>query len=314
MVVVSVSSGLGNQLFQYATARRLAAKRSVPLKLDLAWFRGPQDIPGLNMFKRSYRLHEFKIDADVVTPAELKRFVIPPLRRFDLRRIRGPWWRFLRCHLPSYCRGMSILERDPNFDPSILHLPGDVYLKGWWQSDKYFRDFAGVIRAELALRDTSLVERATSYVNTRRNGHRPLVAVQVRRGDVARAHEVLKDLTHMPYELISREYLRAAMSIFGDDATFLVFSETSEDIAWCRANLYARDIHFVDEGHGDLHDFAAMSHCDHNIISNSSYGWWAAWSNPNPAKTVVAPQRWFRPQYAPKHDIHGLVPSSWIIR
>lgn len=313
MVISQVSCGLGNQLFQYATARSLAARRCVPLKLDLEWFRAPPDLPGLNMFTRDYRLNEFNIVAEIATPKETARYSIYPLNWYDPRRIRGPWWRFLRRYLPEFCAGMHIVEQGTRYYPELLRLPGDVYLDGFWQNERYFEDFSGMLRSELTLRDPKIIESAAATVDERRAGSRPVVAVQVRRGDVARAHEVLQDLTNMPYELVSREYLQSAMSVFGDEATFLVFSETEEDIAWCRACLFARDIHFV-SGQSDLHDFAAISRCDHQIISNSSFGWWAAWLNPNSEKTVIAPRRWYRQGYALTHGIHASIPRMWLVR
>ena len=40
-VVVRLTGGLGNQMFQYATARALALRHGVALALDLTWFADP---------------------------------------------------------------------------------------------------------------------------------------------------------------------------------------------------------------------------------------------------------------------------------
>jgi hypothetical protein len=52
-----------------------------------------------------------------------------------------------------------------------------------------------------------------------------------------------------------------------------------------------------------------MSACDHAILSNSTFAWWAAWLNPNPQKMVIAPDPWFADR---AHDDRDLVPPPWV--
>ena len=53
MVIVRLMGGLGNQMFQYAAARRVALTNNVPLKLDISWFARSRD--------RAYALHALSI-------------------------------------------------------------------------------------------------------------------------------------------------------------------------------------------------------------------------------------------------------------
>jgi hypothetical protein len=52
-----------------------------------------------------------------------------------------------------------------------------------------------------------------------------------------------------------------------------------------------------------------MSSCNHNIISNSSFSWWAAWIGEEKNKIVIAPQPWFNKI---KYD-KKLTPDHWIL-
>jgi len=49
--------------------------------------------------------------------------------------------------------------------------------------------------------------------------------------------------------------------------------------------------------------------CSHQIISNSSFSWWAAWLNTNENKKVVGPLKWFNEVSIESADI---IPVSWI--
>jgi len=57
-------------------------------------------------------------------------------------------------------------------------------------------------------------------------------------------------------------------------------------------------------------DMCLMSLCDHAIIANSSMSWWGAWLIKNPNKKVIAPSMWFGSDYADK-DTKDLYCESW---
>jgi hypothetical protein len=83
MIVVKLMGGLGNQMFQYALGRRLAHERSVPLKLDLSWFRDAVAM-GVDTV-REYALDGWRIQASIATAEDLSQF---PVRVSLLARLR----------------------------------------------------------------------------------------------------------------------------------------------------------------------------------------------------------------------------------
>ena len=41
---------------------------------------------------------------------------------------------------------------------------------------------------------------------------------------------------------------------------------------------------------GDLYEFELLKSCKHQIISESTFGWWAAFLNENPEKEIYVPK------------------------
>jgi len=48
--------------------------------------------------------------------------------------------------------------------------------------------------------------------------------------------------------------------------------------------------YFVEDN--DITEFFLLSQCEHHILANSSFSWWASYLSPNNG-TVVAPKKWF---------------------
>jgi hypothetical protein len=107
---------------------------------------------------------------------------------------------------------------------------------------------------------------------------------------------------------VALQYVHEAMRRFSPESVFLVFSDSARDVAWCRENLRGGNLAFS-EGHTDLQDLELMRECDHNIIANSTFSWWAAWLNHHPGRRVIAPKDWFfASQNGQSQDI---IPETW---
>nr|WP_301037657.1 alpha-1,2-fucosyltransferase [Helicobacter japonicus] len=52
-------------------------------------------------------------------------------------------------------------------------------------------------------------------------------------------------------------------------------------------------------------DLILMAHCQHGIVANSSYSWWAAYLIENPHKIIIAPTPWL-------HSNDEIICDDWI--
>jgi hypothetical protein len=283
--------GLGNQMFQYATGRRLSLVRGVPLKLDVSSYADDR-------FGRSYRLDNFNIVADVATPAE-----IATLSGRVRKGRQGRLYRVAQRHLPFRWR-RYIEEVRHGYSPGVMNASSNVYIDGYWQCDQYFSDMRETLQQELTLR-WQLNE--SSHLILKQIEMRESVSLHVRRKDYVTISSVEERLGPCPIE-----YYTDAVRILEASIKAPHFYIFSDDIEWVKQNLKLdypvtyMDHNGADRDYEDMH---LMSLCKHHIIANSSFSWWGAWLSKNPGKVVIAPRRWFKNMNSESID---LVPKSWI--
>lgn len=284
MIVFYGQGGLGNQLFQYAAARRLAIKHNCQVVLDPYWFAHPR----AGETHRPYELDKYPVTLRVANLSEQ--------RSWKWMRVRLS--KFLRLLLPlTLVREQGIGVYKPALYASI-----NSYLIGFWQSEAYFADAKKQLISELtplsppSATDHSVIEQI--YASNS-------VSIHVRRGDY-----VSLPSASAFHGLCSLDYYRTAIQYIAERVSGPMFFVFSDDPVWVRENLVIPfPVRYVDHNQpvDAFQDLRMMSLCQHQIIANSSFSWWGAWLGETQNSIIIAPARW----YAINRPIPDLIPTRW---
>jgi hypothetical protein len=289
MVTVRLQGGLGNQMFQYALGRTIAHRRRTSIALDLSSYRHDKLREySLEIFKIAEKFGDFPRLGRVRSLGQGLRL---PGFAFNLGRLRVPGFTYV------------LTEKTFAFDPTVLEAPRNVYLDGYWQSEKYFKEIEHDIREEFALGSTSAnVQKLAEQIQSTES-----VCVNVRRADFVSSSASIPFL-----RFVGTEYYTESTKIIRAKVTNPVVFVFSDEIDWCIDNLrFDCPTTFVG------HDYAGkkfrdylylMSLCKHFIIPNSTFGWWSAWLS-NSKGIVVAPKKWFNTS---ELDTSDLIPTGWV--
>ena len=289
-LITRIKGGLGNQLFCYAAARRLALFNNAELVID--------DVTGFvrdRQYRRKYMLDRFSIPARKATPAER----LEPFERYQ----RG-LMKWLSRRKP-FAERHYLEQEGLDFDERLLALQvnGALYLDGLWQSEGYFKDVEEVIRKDLRIippEDDMNRRIAGDIRNTN------AVALHVRWFN-APGHNA----THN----VSADYYQRAIALMESkipSPRYFLFSDNPETTC-ARLNLPKDRITSVTHNRGDEKAYAdlwLMAQCRHFITANSTFSWWGAWLGQGVDKIVVTPELKIEGKTA--WGFKGLIPNTWV--
>jgi len=194
---------------------------------------------------------------------------------------------------------MLIDEKQHNFkelpfDESWRNL--NIKIRGYFQSELYFKEHRQEILEAFRFKWEMIPN---------------VVSIHIRRGDYV----------ELPtkHPVVTNEFISKAFALFAEKGykTFWVFSD---GIEWCRANINTDvypDYNFEYKGRGDggrteWENMELGSCCEHNIVSNGTFGWWQGWLNRNPNKIVVTPHEDNHFGFNNKHnDVSDYTPKDW---
>lgn len=277
MIVCRLKGGLGNQMFQYATAKALSIHWDVPLAIDTTRFQYDR------IYRRTYELGNFNISAPIAQTDELNLLNKGTrVQRPILRKLEAIWRNRLRRNYFPYLRKW----------PFRNHL----CLDGWWQSELHFRDIRPTLLEEFSAR-TRLGEAdnklAALIMNTES------VAVHFRRNN----YPVLCPLN----------YYRRAIDVMCNQVSSPHFFLFTDDKQLPDVGLEGRypttTVNSVDAKPA-LAEFELMRLCKHHIIANSTFSWWGAWLCRRVGQVVVAPR--FGWNSIARPALRDVLPAAWI--
>lgn len=283
MIINHINGGLGNQMFQFAAGKTLAWLNNTFLKLDVSEF----DKSKL----RNFGLFCFETNIAFASKNEISDLL--PSHNFE---------KALQYISPIKKR-TYYREKSFSFDNKVLQLGKNVYLKGYFQSEKYFLPAKDIIRKDFRFKK-NLLSHLTEFAAQLQNKNS--VAVHIRRGDFSANPEIAEY-----HGTLEKDYYERAIRVIRskmEDPTFYFFSD---DIKWVSENLLVPGSTVISGTITKNHfeDLYLMTQCRHNIIANSSFSWWGAWLNDNMNKVIVCPERWFN--NGPK-DTQDIIPNGWI--
>lgn len=290
-LIARIKGGLGNQLFCYAAARRLALINDAELVID--------NITGFQRdfeYRRNYALDNFNISARKANPSEL----LEPLSLF-----RRKIFKFRESFKPFMLRSY-IFQEFPDFDIRLLEkkIFKNSVIDGLWQSEGYFNDILEVVRGDLAINPpVDITNHELSTIIRQSNS----VGLHIRKFSQIRSSNIN----------LSENYYLAAIKLILEEIDNPLFFIFSDDHNYAKSLLgelvsavYVTNNTTNESAYADLW---LMSLCKHFIMANSTFSWWGSWlGGSNSERLIFFPRLSNEEKHIWSWDFQFQMPINWI--
>lgn len=305
MIYIEMTGRCGNQMFEYAIARKLQILNNnkddiifnthyILSKAEVGeyWENALQyfnivkvyeeDITNKSIYKYGKKMQK------IIMKVYEKIFSKLPVKR-------NVKWKIQICFQPvmnkiglyTACHGIGKIGK------SIYK---DKFVTGIYENRQWFDDIRDILVEELTPKEKVLQknEKVLKIIQEKES-----VCLSVRRGDFVGT--ALRDVCTEEY------YIKAIkkMKDIVPNAVFIVFSD---DINWVKDNYKFMEDFIFEDGNDPIYEkFRLMYSCKHFIMSNSTFCWWAQYLCKNEKKKVVSPIRWMN-----ESGYEDFIENEWV--
>jgi hypothetical protein len=297
IVIVRLHSGIGNQLFQYNFLNYLKGKYNIrKVYFDLRSY-----YPGIfdKLLKNQYffKLNtKYQINLYLDRIIKLRKLnsliagIISKVRKFNSGR--------------NSLKFLPVTLTDKNYmDYSFISENRVLFLSGVFLDRNLIQN--ETIDALRRVRNDLMKGKTNNY------NFESSVSIHIRGGSVLELQINRDYIQPMPIG-----YYKEALKIINSKArvsNYFIFSN-DEILAKSKCTeLQLDNYHIINrEDYNDLEALFLMSYCNHNIIANSSYSFWAAVINDKLDKIVISPEYFLKPHHSLYQIVQQLPYDDWI--
>ena len=305
-IIIRISNELGNQMFMYASTLGIANKLNINLIIDNeSAYKSKKNIS-------KYGLNNFSITS-----------VIAP----DSKKFLGMYGYFKRKILKKinpYIKNKVIFIEPKNTEKITRHneeiynlkLSENVFVEGYFESEKYFVDIKDKISSEFKFLNEAKYQKSAYFNEINKLNSVSICLRQNRFIEGINRNNELNKKKSVKYSNEQIEYINQSISYIQKNVQKPTFFIWSNDLIALKDNLFDEKINKVihdNEFTKNLDkralDMYLISQCNHHIVIPSSFNWWGAWLSKKQNKIVCRPND----NYFTDFRINNLDfwPSNW---
>ena len=298
-IVVRISNGLGNQLFQYAAAYALAKKLKRKLLIDdeSAYFKKKDSL-------RKYELNNFNLSSQIVHKKyKFNNYLLDTKRKF-LKKID-----YLLTKKKFIIENIDKYKKTSFYNIKISKPNNILYMEGNFESSLYFQGVNNELINEFRLKDPSIYIK-NFYLDIINKYNVVSISVRQHRYSEQKIRNtdiITGKIKSDSFTKNTIDYIMRAVNFFDSKIKNPKYLLWSNDFNGLRQYFNQNKFIFVNNSNNKIiSDFFLLTKCKYFIVGPTSFHWWGAWLSEFKNKICV------RPKNINQSNNKDFWPQQWI--
>jgi hypothetical protein len=190
------------------------------------------------------------------------------------------------------------------YDTAKLNFSNILYVEGYYETEKYFKDFANDLKKKFTINEKYL-EKNNKYIDLVKNSNSVSISVRQHRFSERRQINYSKSIK---FTQNTADYINKAVIFFKNKIPNAKFFIWSNDFTGLNEYFDENEFIFIKNNiNKSINDFNLFKYAKHFIVGPTSFHWWGAWLNQNRNKICVRPPDNLNPS-----NNKNFWPESWI--